>query len=269
MKKLKSKLITLSILSLLLMNATCVFADTASTNSNSSSGKSIAVTPNNPIRIIDFEVEAPPVVPPVPPPVVPPAAPSVPPPVVTPVAPIKPPVKPPVVAPVPVPVKTPDPVILTGTVTGSLKTASGDAIPNIMLELHSENPLTTTTDAQGDFVFKNVPIGEHTIYLSSDHLANLLRLQSITVKANNIDQQNLAIDTLKKDGFAQAAQLSLNKDNLTQKVDLVVNFAPIPTPVIPVFPLWVFWIAIALMLLKLSVSIAHSLNLMRHRKVVL
>ena len=56
-----------------------------------------------------------------------------------------------------------------------------------------------------------------------------------------------------------------------QNVDLVADFevALIPTPVQHVFPLWIFWIAIALMLIKLSVTIAHYLHLLRHRKAVL
>ncbi|MDR1892716.1 MAG: 5'-nucleotidase C-terminal domain-containing protein [Oscillospiraceae bacterium] len=55
----------------------------------------------------------------------------------------------------------------TGTVKGRLLDKDGKPLAGVKLVLHSD-PITTVTDSDGYFEFKNVPVGKHTLYLVKD-----------------------------------------------------------------------------------------------------
>lgn len=66
------------------------------------------------------------------------------------------------------------------TINGKLIDKEGKPIVNTKIELHS-NIISTTTDANGNFVFSNVEIGEHTLYVKDANNNNILAQTNITV----------------------------------------------------------------------------------------
>ena len=81
----------------------------------------------------------------------------------------------------------------TGTVKGRLVDGNGAPLSGVTLMLKSD-PVTTTTNSNGEFQFNDVPAGTHTLYLVKDDGTEIQSNLSITVRNQDIVELKAVFD---------------------------------------------------------------------------
>lgn len=145
----------------------------------------------------------------------------------------------PILRPEPAPKTEPEPVpeIVTGIIRGTVKLKDGKPLPNTRIELHSD-VRSTFTDENGYFEFRNVPLGDHALYVADLKVANeKILLKTLRVEAAGTVNE---IPATKLNGRACAAEVTLTESVPVQTVAMVLDY-DIPQEAEPnKFPLWPF-----------------------------
>lgn len=115
------------------------------------------------------------------------------------------------------------PVPLTGTVFGYVKTADGTPIQGARVELHSD-PRIAYTDAAGYYEFRDVPLGEHTVIISDLNWqakdAELARIDLVLYEKNG----QVVVEN------ATSGEVALSEDRREARADFVAVSRAKETP---------------------------------------
>ncbi len=128
---------------------------------------------------------------------------------------------------------------LSGTITGRIIFENGKPLANARIELHSD-PISTYTDKDGYYIFKDVPLGTHKIYLADERYSKeLIELQEIQVnigKEKSIINNSKIHSMINVEKKIEAGEVEISKQNLEQNVTLVLKgFKPkTKLPIVPI-----------------------------------
>gem|GEM_PF-6014811 len=130
---------------------------------------------------------------------------------------------------------TPKPKLTTGIIRGTVKLKDGKPLPNARLELHS-SARSTFTDANGYFEFRNVPLGDHALYIADLRLAN----EKILLKTLRVETAETVneIPAAKLKGLTRAAEVTLTEAIPVQTVSMVLDYDFLQEKEPNKFPLW-------------------------------
>jgi hypothetical protein len=104
--------------------------------------------------------------------------------------------------------------ITTGSITGTVGDPTGAILPgaSVTVTLGSTNvSQKATTNSDGTFAFKNLPIGKYTVKISSPGFSDL-QLQNVQVDANRI--QSLGLEELQTGAATETVEVSAAKNLL-------------------------------------------------------
>lgn len=110
---------------------------------------------------------------------------------------------------------------IVGTVIGRVTRDDGTPIVGVKIELHSE-PRSVLTDNDGYYIFEDVELGEHTIYIRDDNYqekAKNLKELKIIVKLDDNGTVEVKRVQDKKNAFTG---LIIDQDNRTRQIDFIV-----------------------------------------------
>ncbi len=124
--------------------------------------------------------------------------------------------------------KEPEPVI-KGVVRGTVMLSNGQPLANTRLELHSK-PLSTITNAKGEYIFMDVPLGNHKLYIADIRVSDeKILLQNLTID-NEGKVHSIPISQVNSNKLAQAADIELSAEKPEQIVNMVVDYTLLQEP---------------------------------------
>jgi hypothetical protein len=124
--------------------------------------------------------------------------------------------------------KEPEPVI-KGVVRGTVMLSNGKPLVNTRLELHSK-PLSTITNAKGEYIFKNVPLGNHKLYIADLKVSDQkILLQSLIID-NEGKVSSIPISKVNANKITQTADVALTPEKPEQVVNMVVDYTLLQEP---------------------------------------
>lgn len=130
--------------------------------------------------------------------------------------------------------KEPEPVI-KGVVRGTVMLSNGKPLANTRLELHSK-PLSTYTNSKGEYIFMDVPLGNHKLFIADIRVSDeKILLQNLTID-NEGKVHSIPISQVNSNKLAQVADIELSAEKPEQKVNIVVDYTLLQEPKKPIWP---------------------------------
>lgn len=132
--------------------------------------------------------------------------------------------------------KEPEPVI-KGVVRGTVMLSNGKPLANTRLELHSK-PLSTYTNSKGEYIFMDVPLGNHKLFIADIRVSDeKILLQNLTID-NEGKVHSIPINQVNSNKLAQVqvADIELSAEKPEQKVNIVVDYTLLQEPKKPIWP---------------------------------
>ena len=121
---------------------------------------------------------------------------------------------------------TPD---IKGTVRGTVILSNGKPLANTRLELHSK-PMSTTTNSKGEYIFRDVPLGNHKLYIADIKVSDKkILLQNLTID-NEGRVSSIPVSQVQANKITQTAEVALTADKPEQVVNMVVDYQLLQEP---------------------------------------
>lgn len=112
-----------------------------------------------------------------------------------------------------------------GIIKGILKMKDGTPLSNARLELHSQ-PLTTYTDINGYFEFRDVELGSHILYLADANITDeKVTLKSVTVQDGNNSFQLNKIAEIIRGEAVEVTSVYLDKEELEKEIYIIAELS--------------------------------------------